>query len=65
MSVKEFALEIVQELDGLTNAQYGGAKASLQSMFVDNAEISRFLEVVFSIVESRRPKLIEMKGGAI
>lgn len=61
MSNIQFAIEIVQDCKSLTLSQYEEIKALFLSMWVHDENLSRFLQIVFRIVEAERPKLLEMK----
>ncbi len=66
MSEKEIAIvNIYKELEQCTVGEYEAFKPVLLAVSSDIPHLVEFLEKVFALVEMKRPKLIEMKGGAM
>ena len=57
-------VEFVEELVRTPQTMYEKAKATLMAVEAGNENMSNFLKKAFELAEERRPKLLEMKGGA-
>lgn len=65
MSKKDkMIVEFMQELISLPQHLYEEAKTTLLAAEVGNTHMTEFLIKAFSVANKRRPKLLEMKGGA-
>lgn len=64
MSEKEIAIvNICKELEQCTLEEYESFKPVLLAVSADIPHLVEFLEKLFALVESKRPKLIEGKAG--
>lgn len=61
MEITNIAMLLVQ----CTQEEYEANKAVLLAVNVNNAHLLDFFKRLFTIVDKKRPQLIEMKGGAV